>query len=842
MTTKTKANANGINPIWYDVAGIAAILLSVLVFFGDAIFGGKNFLSGGDNVAFYSFIPYLDEAAKSGEFPLWTPYIFGGMPSLASFLAAGERTWDFLGRAIFSIPRFVSNIFDNDTARLAMWYVIYGAGVFTLMRNKKFDRGVALFTAIAAVFSTWVIVWTVIGHSTKPVSFATLPWILLALERNREKFSLQNIFLLILPLIVLVTATHPQMMFYMGCATVLYLLTELVSRAITKTEPLSILKAGGALAIAGVLALGTHADMFMATREYTPSSTRGSAPLVQSTNNKVDASGGNDYEYATNWSFSPEEVSTFFVPNYYGFGKMKVDSPLVNSEEPVSLYFGQMPFTDAANYMGIGVLFLAILGAMYNRRDPFVIFLVVLSFFALLLSFGKNFPILYDVFYNLVPAFNKFRAPSMVLCLLQFAVPVLAGYGIRSVVNGAKQARPVENTLTKIVAGTAVLFFVMGFIWPPLVESSYKKAVATHFVKVGQAQSLEQVSPELTELVFSEMKSDWLATGAIALFFAILIWLTFNGTIKPRVAVPLFILLVIVDLWRVDKRHYNPTEGQPEQNVFAKTDVVDFIKQDKNLFRVVDFSNNPANWWAYHFVESVHGYSSAKLRVYQDMLDIAGVGPGREPAPGNSSVANPFLWNLLNVQYIVSNRPLFGPEVPPDFRSTNGQMVYINRTSLPRAWFVDTVKTESNQRTILTALRDGTFNPRTTAFLEQSAPSGIQAADSTATVRVVGRGNQKLTLATENSVKSLLVVSEIFYKEWHCYIDGVETEILKTNFMLRGVTVPAGKHTVEFRFESPAFETGRTLSIVSNIIASLIGIAGLGMWWMGKKKEGATAA
>ena len=319
----------------------------------------------------------------------------------------------------------------------------------------------------------------------------------------------------------------------------------------------------------------------------------------------------------------------------------------------------------------------------------------------------------------------------------------------------------------------------------------------------------------------------------VSLFF-----LTINGTIKPKVAVPIFIALVILDLWRVDKRHYDPQEGQPEQNVFAKTDVVDYIKQDKNLFRVVDLSNNPANWWAYHFIESVHGYSSAKLRVYQDMLDIAGPGSGKEPAPGNSTIANPFLWNLLNVHYIVSDRPIYGPQIPADFTSTTGKLVYANRTSLPRAWFVDTVRTETNPRTILTALRDGTFNPRTTAFVEQAAPSGITPADSSATVRVVGRGNQKLTLATNNSAKSMLVASEVFYKEWHCYVDGVETDIIKTNFFLRGVVVPAGKHTVEFRFESPAFQTGRTVSIVSNIIASLIGIAGVGLWWLSNKRKG----
>ena len=387
-----------------DVLAYASILLSVIIFFADALFGGKNFMSGGDNVAFYSFVPYLEQAKDAGEFPLWVPYIFGGMPSLASFLAAGDRTWDFVGQFIFSFPRAMGDLFNNDTARLALWYVMYGWGVYTLARVKGLHRLVGVFSAVAAIFSTFVIVWIMIGHSTKPVSMATLPWILLALERLREKFSIGNLFLLTLPLIVLVSATHPQMMFYIGCGTAIYMLVELTARLITKEGWMDVLKAGAGLVLATVIALGSHADMFLATREYTPESTRGSAPLVQSEKNTQDQTGGNDYEYATNWSFSPGEMFTFVVPNYYGFGNTSIKTSRSAPPQRGNLYWGQMPFTDAANYMGVAVLVLGLIGMWHYRRDPFVIFLTAVGAFSLLLSFGKNFPALYDIFYNAVPA------------------------------------------------------------------------------------------------------------------------------------------------------------------------------------------------------------------------------------------------------------------------------------------------------------------------------------------------------------------------------------------------------------------------------------------------------
>ena len=682
-----------------------AILLVVVAFFADALFGGKNFMSGGDNVAFYSFVPYLEAAKQTGEFPLWMPYIFGGMPSLASFLAAGDRTWDFVATVIFSVPRAMGDVTNNDTTRLVLWYIIYGWGVYTLARQKGLEKMVGVFSAIGAVMSTFVIVWIMIGHSTKPVSMATLPWLLLALERLRERFTLANLFLLILPLIVLVSATHPQMMFYMGCALALYTVVELVTRLITRSGWMDVLKAGGGLAIAGIIALATHADMFMATRHYTPESTRGSAPLVQSTRNNQDQSGGNDYEYATNWSFSPGEMYTFLVPSYYGFGNTTIKTSRNAPPQRAQLYWGQMPFTDAANYMGIAVLVFGLIGIWQYRKDPFVIFLTVLGAFSLLLSMGKNFPILYDILFNYAPAFNKFRAPSMALCLLQFALPVLAGYGLTAVIGwGKNSTAATRKAALGVFIATALVSAMVYLVASD--ESDYKKEVDTAFT----AKNGQPAPGEFLEIVYNEMHADSLAAMLYLIIIGGLIVLTARGAIKPSLMIVLCIGLLTVDLWRIDRRPYDPKKGSPEQNVFAATDVVQFLKADPSMYRVCDLTQTvPANWWAYHFIESVGGYSSAKMRLYQDMLDVAAPGPGREPVPGNSMILNPFLWSILNVKYIVSDRPLY-PGVEPAFQSQEmGVMVYRNDETLPRAWFVDTLRVESDRRKLLEHLRDGTL-------------------------------------------------------------------------------------------------------------------------------------
>ncbi len=811
-----------------------AILLVVVAFFADALFGGKNFMSGGDNVAFYSFVPYLEAAKASGEYPLWMPYIFGGMPSLASFLAAGERTWDFVAAVIFSVPRAMGDATNNDTTRLVLWYIIYGWGVYTLARQKGLEKMVGVFSAIGAVMSTFVIVWIMIGHSTKPVSMATLPWLLLALERLRERFTLANLFLLILPLIVLVSATHPQMMFYMGCALALYTIVELVTRLITRSGWMDVLKAGGGLAIAGIIALATHADMFMATRHYTPESTRGSAPMVQSTRNNQDQSGGNDYEYATNWSFSPGEMYTFLVPSYYGFGNTTIKTSRNAPPQRAQLYWGQMPFTDAANYMGIAVLVFGLIGIMQYRKDPFVIFLTVLGAFSLLLSMGKNFPILYDILFSYAPAFNKFRAPSMALCLLQFALPVLAGYGLTAVIGwGKNSTAATRRTALGVFIATVVVAAMVFLVASD--EIDYKKDVDVAFT----AKQGQPAPGEFLEIVYNEMHADSLAAMLYLIVIGGLIVLTARGAMKPSLLVVVCIGLLTVDLWRIDRRPYDPKKGSPEQNVFAATDVVGFLKSDASIYRVCDLTQTvPANWWAYHFIESVGGYSSAKMRVYQDMLDVAAPGPGREPVPGNSMILNPFLWNLLNVKYIVTDRPLY-PGVEPAFQSQEmGVLVYRNDENLPRAWFVDTLRVESNARKLLENLRDGTFDAQRVAYVEK-AFEGMNAlgADSTSSATVKERSNHRLVLNTTSSAAQMLVVSEMYYSEWKATIDGKPAETIKTNFLLRGLAVPAGKHTVEFRFESPSFEQGRTISLAANGITLLIGLGGLLMWRRERSRE-----
>ncbi|MBS1538204.1 MAG: YfhO family protein [Bacteroidetes bacterium] len=825
--TPQTASSTFIPEKYQDLAYIGAIAIAVLIFLAPALFTGGSF-GASDNIASNSFTPYLDAAKKSGEFALWNPYIFSGLPSYAALLTTGDRWWDFISKGIFGVSELMSALFHNDAARIAFFYILYGAGMYLLMRSKKHERFTAFFTGFAATFSTWVIVWIIIGHNTKPVALSTFPFILLCLEKLREKFSLKYSVILVLAVHALVESTHVQMAFYGVCVFGLYLLFEAISRLITKNNPGGVFRAGIMLALAGGLAFSMSADRYLSVIEYKPYSTRGTAPIEQTESKKQDASGGFDYDYCTNWSFSPEETITFFVPNFYGFGKMEYKPSGRGKGHVLQTYWGQMAFTDAANYMGIGVLALAILGFFAYRKDVFVQFLLTISIFSLLISFGKNMPILYDVLFYHLPGFNNFRAPQMALVMMQFAVPILAGYGLTALISWRGNLTPQRKKALFGGIGGFVAFFIIGLLYSGIGEEGYVQSVIDS--KKGFDQGTAQ-------WLFSQMTSDWLTTAFLGIVMAVLAYLFTTKKLKQGIFYLALTALLVIDLWRVDFRPMEINKGNIAQAEFRQPDFVDFIKKDKSLYRVADFiylTTGKTNVPAYFLLENIHGYHSAKLRVYQDLLDVAG-------GQGGGAITNPTLLSMLNVKYMAAAQPLF-QGVQPAFEgqmAMNGQsmqtLVYQNPSVLPRAFFVDTVHTAKGID-ILNHIKNNDFNPKEVAFVEENLPKSIEPTMPEATANVVEHKNEYIKIEANATGNNLLFVSEVHYPVcWKAYIDGAETPIYKTNYAFRSVMIPKGKHTIEFKYISEKFELGKRMSLGANILTIFAGVVALFFGW--RKKD-----
>lgn len=838
----------GIPEKYQDYVLIGVLILLVYIFLGGAIFG-NGLEANSDRMASDSFKNYLSDANKTGEFPQWIPYIFGGMPAYGSLLITGDRWWDFFTKILHGFTGLIGDVSGNDTGRVAAFYALYAIGVFLLLRYKKIDRISSFLGGFAATFSTSVIVWVIIGHNTKPVAAACLPFILLFWEKLKHKFSFIDFVLLAIATHFLFESTHVQMIFYIAVALGIYFIFDLVSGIISKINTSGVYRAAGLMLLSAGLAFLLSSDRYLSVMEYTPYSTRGSAPIKISeahSNNVVSDDGGNPYDYATMWSFSPQEISTFFVPNFYGFGQLKYDprapensgtllSQFFQEETKLPTYFSQKPMEDAAPYMGVVVLFLAIFGAVVNFRNIFVKFLVFLSFFSILLAFGYTFPIVYDIFYYYVPSFNKFRAPSMALFLVQFAVPILAAYGLHYLFKSKEESNEkaeVNNKqiihTTKILSYflyTSIVFLVIGVLFVVMFKDSYFSAIASSkIIGMFPEQNRGQVLPELQEFIWSNMISDWFINASLLIIAFGLLYFYLKDKVSFTLTSSLIVVIIVFDLWRVGQRPIKLASHKVEYaQVFRETDVVDFLHQDKGLYRVVDLASPSPNMSAFYRLQNVNGYHSAKMRVYQDLLDVTSNG-------STSQMTDPFIWNLMNVKYIIYNQEIPGYEAV--FKSSeNGQVVSKNHYELPRAFFVKKVEVKSKEEIIkkMKFSPEGNFSPTEIAYVEKSLPSSLDSNIENNTVKITKYENQKIELNVTANGNNLLFLSEIYYPAgWKAFIDGKETEIIKTNYAFRSVIVPSGKHVVSFVFDSPKFELGKKLSLTTNVL--LVLLLGVGMF------------
>lgn len=844
---KQESNLFGIPEKYQDLIFVGLLAVLVYIFLGGAIFG-NGLEANSDRMASDSFKTYLNDANKSGEFPQWIPYIFGGMPAYGSLLTTGDRWWDFFAQLFHGITNFIGQVMGNDTARIAAYYAIYAIGVYLLLRHKKIDKVSSFMGGFAATFSTSVIVWVMIGHNTKPIAAACLPFILLFWEKLKDRFSFINFALLAIATHLLFESTHVQMIFYVALALGIYFIFDVVGALLTKVNTNGILRAAGLMIVCGGLAFLLSSDRYLSVMEYTPYSTRGSAPINISeakSSNKVSEDGGNPYDYATMWSFSPSEMATFFVPNYFGFGNLKYDplapenqgkmlSNFFQEETKLPTYFSQKPMEDAAPYMGILILFLAIFGAIVRFDSIFVKFLLFLSIFSILLAFGYTFPLVYDFFYNYIPNFNKFRAPSMALFLVQFAMPILAAFGLNYIfTNKDNDEKNVFTTkLVDYFLYSSVAFLVIGIIYSIGFKDSYYSAIASSKVMtMFPEQYRDQVLPEMQSFIWDNMISDWYINGALLIIGFGLLYFYMRNKVSFTVVSTVIVLLIVFDLWSVGHRPLKLSNTKVDMNeVFFKSDVVNFLEQDNSTYRIADLVSPGPNVPAYFKLQNVNGYHSAKMRVYQDLLDVCSNG-------STSQMTDPNIWNLMNVKYIIYNQPI--PGYQEVFKSQeNGQVVNLNPYYLPRAFFVKNAIVDKKENIIKRLKFDpaGNFNLRDTAYVESKINANLDTNITNNKVRITKYQNQKIELEVEASGNNLLFMSEIYYPAgWKAYIDGKETEIYKTNYAFRSIVVPQGKHKIVYKYESPKFNLGKNLSLFTNII--LVAFIGIGIFLEKKNKK-----
>jgi len=788
---------------------VLLLFVLLLIFYYQIVFEGKTLLPP-DTLTSNSYQPYIKDALKEGVYPLWNPYIFSGMPSFASLSSVPlVNIFDtIIGYTLLAIGYLIPL---TPFMRLLLNYLFLGLLTYLLLRSLKVNHYASLFAAIAIIFIPQFIAFTAFGHNSKFLSVVLIPLIFWSVNQLLKQRNLLFFSLTALAFGFQLLRSHVQVCYYTYLFIGIYFIYHAIIEYKQTKKFANILKSAGFLAGTVVVALLLSSVLYISVYEYSHYSIRGGG-----------ATGGLDYSYASNWSFSPAEMITFVIPSFFGFGG--------------GTYWGKMPFTDYPLYMGIIVLFLAGL-AFVIRRDRYVIFFAIIALFSLFVSFGKHLPVLYGPMFNFLPFFNKFRVPSMIHILLDISVVLISGMGLHFLIS-LKESADIQLLQRKYRA-VKKYFYVFSSV----------AILILLFVVLGKGTIMNwiagsgKVQPQAHDIAYQMALKDTVIVLILLGLGGFLILYYLNNKLKTELLGIALIFLLIVDLWLVDFKIINPESPVKEETFFRKTDVVEFLEQQQGPFRIFPINLNqrgdkPDNWYMYFKLQNIYGYHAAKLKIYQETLEELqlpqmylfkffkqGVDEKGQQIvqprlpneiPSNLLFGHQALLNMLNVKYLISAYPL--PDTSNKLINRGSSLVYENKHALPRAYFVDNIKILTSKQEIFSFIGSGQFDPAKSAILEEEPEFSIKP-DSTNQVELVSYDIQNIKLKANVKSPALLVLSEVYYPAgWKAYVDGELTKIYKTNYILRSIFLQPGNHEIEFVFKPSSFTIGLLISIITFVL------------------------
>jgi len=792
---------------YQTIALIGVILIIFLVYFSPMYFGDKTIQSG-DIITSKSLTSYVDKDREG--YTLWYPYIFGGMPAYA--LAVDFKWFNLIYVGIRVVRDIFSSFFAAEYAMWTFYLLLLAINSFFLINYLTKNKLIALFGSVSTSFSTGIILFLFIGHVTKLTALAFFPLIFLILLKFREKIKLRDFALLTIALQLSVQGWHVQIIFYTLFAIgIFYLFYIIHALAAKKNDKLKqTFKSALSFTAAFIIALIIQSDNLSQIYLYNEYSTRGSESIIDNSMGVDPKKADSEfYKYATNWSFSPEELSTFFIPSFYGSGKSKYSGELTKGQEiELNTYFGQMDFVDLPMYMGILILIFGLFSIYLNWKKPFVKYLTVLIIVSLLISFGRNFSIIYDLMFYYFPFFDKFRVPSMILVLVQLSFPILASLGIKSFLDAKNKN---DAKIEKLIKNSAVIFsvlFVMALIFSGMLQDSIGDRFAASEKGKQLIRYFNQYNFDIAQVAKSMFSADIITIMGI---LSVSFWLLFVYY-KNKITSSLLLLLLtgftLIDLLRIDNRGATYVADQNIDQIFEPPAYIKAIKAQQNdePYRILNIKkdgsygslNHNSNYNAYFLEQDMYGYSAIKPRAFQDYMDIVG--------PINST-----LWNMLNVKYIISAEETIFPGLEL-VSQTDNDFVYENKRAMKRAFFVDSIMT-GKPIDFMRLIGENQIFPHEVALVEEEIQ--IDAPDSTASVHVVNYQDEEITISVNASGNNFLFLGDTYYPHgWSAYIDGTETKIYRTNHAFRGIIVPPGSHEIKFIYAPISFTISKYLALI----------------------------
>lgn len=847
------------------IIAVVAFIVVSLVFFSPVMEGKKLFQS--DMAQFDGASKELHDYEKaSGEGANWANAMFSGMPSYQ-----------------IAFPQS-NNIFNTIAPPLTLWNRSFDAGIFFIMMLGFYvfmcSMGakplISAFSALIYALGSYNVIIITVGHITKAWAMAMIAPILAGMILVFKRKYISGIIIFTLSLGLQIYFNHIQITYYTLIAALILGMTYLIY-AIKEKQIKNFALSCGVLIIAAVIAVMPNSSHLAINAEYAKHTMRGGSELsIKANDNANNNKKGLTIDYAYAWSYGVGETLTMLIPDFRGGGSSdnrweslaenrlqeiqstqpaQASHPQINqvvNQYAGSTYWGEQPFTAGTVYFGAIVIFLSLLGFLLIKGAErwWLLFATIVS---ILMSWGSNFMILNEFLFNHLPLYNKFRTPSMILVIANVTLVITAFLGLKEFFN--KEIDNNKKTTSLFISGGIVGgFCLLCALLPDLFASFTSSQDSVFETMLGNS---------FIQALYEDRKSAFTSDALRSFIFIAIAFVSLFLFAKDKLKKEIIVIAIIgiasvIDLWQVDKRYIsNDNYKKPYELEIQSTPALETIKADveaKNInhYRVYNMAVNTFNDASTSFyVPSIGGYHGAKLQRYQDIISFHLTNPNYVQKDLNDTsllktnqirqffytyqqqikCPNLQVLNMLDTKYFIL--PV-GQE---------GGTAIENPEACGAAWFVENIKIVNTADEEILALND--FTPQHTAILNKEFASQLQNkdfsnADQQATITLQESPNKNPDLKiykTKSTTAQLCVFSEIYYKEgWKAYIDGKEAPILRANYVLRALEVPAGEHTIELRCEPDTLKTFNIINLIGSILIVIFVIGAIALPFIKKKK------
>ncbi|MDR7794607.1 YfhO family protein [Riemerella anatipestifer] len=820
------------------IIGSLVIFVLIAILYANPIISGKQLMQ--PDIVHYKggAKELLDYRAKYGTETYWSDAMFGGMPTY-------QTGAQFRGDLIKQVDNLL-----NFLPKPANYLFLLFSGFFLLgmvaVRNWKY----ALLGASFFGLSTYFYIIIAAGHNGKVHTVAYFAPLLagILLAYIRKKYIL-GFIVTALFMGLQIAANHIQMTYYLFIALGFLFISELVRAIKGNTTWKHFGISSGVLALAIALGVGMNAQKLMANAEYVKETVRGKQILNTEKGNTEKS--GMDKESITMWSYGKLETFNLFIPRLMGGGSQEKDSERMmgriqelvqenaTSQEEVNniirglsspTYWGDQPMTSGPAYQGAVVCFLAVLGFVFARRK-YKYWILGASALTIMLAWGHHFMPLTDFFIEYVPLYNKFRAPSSILVVVELLFPLIGILGLYQFFKNQNLSKELKQKYliytTASVLGFTVILLVGGKSLLDFYNDTEKTYLPLYLLNYLQDERWQFFRADAIKAI--------LYVGITA----IVLWLSLKEKLSQNIALVIIGLVSLFDLWTVNQRYLNssnfvdktfaenPFQTENNDYLIGKAGDNPYIQgllsqvninktletlaeKDKSHYRI--FNNTLGTFGetnTSYFKASIGGYSAAKLRRYDDLIN--------EYFSKQDTVALPKVLNMLNAKYFVVG-------------SADNPQAYPNPDANGNAWFVSDILWANTPNEEIKAI--GTIDNKRTAVVSTEDKSYFNGKniqpDSTAYIQLTQYQPNEIQLKSQSKTPQLAVISEIYYpKGWKMFVDNQEVPYIKANYLLRAVYVPAGNHTIKMVFDPEVLHKGKLWSYGAFGVFILLSILGI---------------